>query len=155
MYLKRMELQGFKSFATKTTFEFGDGMTAIVGPNGSGKSNVAESLRWVLGEPTSSRGMRARRLEDVIFSGSSQKAAVGMAEVSITMDNAEGWLPVDYSEVVVTRRAYRSGDSEYLINKNKVRLRDVMDLFMRAQVGQNSYAFIVTPHLLASFNSRM
>jgi chromosome segregation protein len=141
MYLKRLELQGFKSFHARTLFEFGPGMTAVVGPNGSGKSNVAESLRWVLGEQQS-RNVRARRLEDVIFSGSSQKAAVGMAEVSITLDNSEGWLPVDYSEVVVTRRAYRSGDSEYLINKNKVRLRDVLDLFMRAQVGQNSYAFM-------------
>jgi chromosome segregation protein len=141
MYLKRLELQGFKSFATKTLFEFGPGITSVVGPNGSGKSNVAESLRWVLGE-TQSRNVRARRLEDVIFSGSSQKSAVGMAEVSITLDNSEGWLPVEYSEVVVTRRAYRSGESEYLINKNKVRLRDVLDLFLRAQVGQNSYAFM-------------
>ncbi|HEU0073470.1 MAG TPA: chromosome segregation protein SMC [Dehalococcoidia bacterium] len=141
MYLKRLELQGFKSFATKTLFEFGPGITSVVGPNGSGKSNVAESLRWVLGEQHS-RNVRARRLEDVIFSGSSQKSAVGMAEVSITLDNSEGWLPVDYSEVVVSRRAYRSGESEYLINKNKVRLRDVVDLFMRAQVGQNSYAFM-------------
>lgn len=141
MYLKRLELQGFKSFANKTLFEFGPGITSVVGPNGSGKSNVAESLRWVLGEQQS-RNVRARRLEDVIFSGSSQRAAVGMAEVSITLDNSEGWLPVDYSEVVVSRRAHRSGESEYLINKNKVRLRDVIDLFMRAQVGQNSYAFM-------------
>jgi chromosome segregation protein len=141
VYLKRLELQGFKSFQTKTTFDFGPGITAVVGPNGSGKSNVAESVRWVLGEQ-GSRTMRTRRLEDVIFSGSSQKAAVGMADVSMTLDNAEGWLPIDYSEVVVSRRAYRSGDSEYLINKSKVRLRDVVDLFLRAQVGQNSYAFM-------------
>ena len=141
MYLKRLELQGFKSFATRTLFEFGPGITSVVGPNGSGKSNVAESLRWVLGEQQS-RNVRARRMEDVIFSGSSQRAAVGMAEVSITLDNSEGWLPVDYSEVVVSRRAYRNGESEYLINKNKVRLRDIVDLFMRAQVGQNSYAFM-------------
>ena len=141
MYLKRLELQGFKSFSNKTMFEFGTGVTAVVGPNGSGKSNVGESLRWVLGEQ-SSRNIRARRLEDVIFSGSSQRAAVGMAEVSITLDNSEGWLPVDYSEVVVSRRAFRNGESEYLINKNKVRLRDVLDLFLRAQVGQNSYAFM-------------
>lgn len=141
MYLKRLELQGFKSFHARTVFEFGPGITAIVGPNGSGKSNVAESVRWVLGEQAS-RSLRARRLEDIIFSGSSQKSAVGMAEVSITLDNSESWLPVDYSEVVVTRRAYRSGESEYLINKNKVRLRDVLDLFLKAQVGQNSYAFM-------------
>src|SRR3954470_10263417 len=141
MYLKRLELQGFKSFASKTLFDFAPGITAVVGPNGSGKSNVAESIRWVLGEQTA-RNVRARRLEDVIFSGSSQKAAVGMAEVSITLDNSEGWLPVDYSEVVVSRRAYRSGESEYLINKSRVRLRDVVELFSRAQVGQNSYAFM-------------
>ena len=141
MYLKRLELQGFKSFAAKTQFDFAPGITAVVGPNGSGKSNVAESIRWVLGEQTA-RNVRARRLEDVIFSGSSQKAAVGMAEVSITLDNSEGWLPVDYSEVVVSRRAYRSGESEYLINKSRVRLRDVVELFSRAQVGQNSYAFM-------------
>ncbi len=141
MYLKRLELQGFKSFANKTMFEFGPGVTAVVGPNGSGKSNVAEAIRWVLGEQHS-RILRARRLEDVIFSGSSQRSAVGMADVSMTLDNSEGWLPVDYSEVVVSRRAYRNGDSEYLINKTKVRLRDVVDLFLRAQVGQNSYAFM-------------
>jgi chromosome segregation protein len=141
VYLKRLELQGFKSFHTRTLFEFGSGITAVVGPNGSGKSNVAESIRWVLGEQQS-RSLRARRLEDVIFSGSSQKAPVGMAEVSITLDNSEGWLPVDYAEVVVSRRAFRNGDSEYLLNKTKVRLRDVVDLFLRAQVGQNSYAFM-------------
>src|ERR1044072_1101656 len=131
MYLKRLELQGFKSFATKTVFDFAPGITAVVVPNASGKSTIAESIRWVLGEQTA-RNVRARRLEDVIFSGSSQKAAVGMAEVSITLDNQQGRTPVDFSEVVVTRRAYRSGDSEYLINKAKVRLRDVLDLFMRA-----------------------
>jgi chromosome segregation protein len=141
MYLKRLELQGFKSFVARTMFEFGPGVTAVIGPNGSGKSNVAESIRWVLGEQRS-RSIRAGKMEDVIFSGSSQRAAVGMAEVAMTFDNAEGWLPVDYSEVMVSRRAYRNGDSEYLINKSKVRLRDVVDLFMRAQVGQNSYAFM-------------
>ena len=141
MYLKRLELQGFKSFAARTLFEFAPGVTAVIGPNGSGKSNVAESIRWVLGEQQS-RSLRARRLEDVIFSGSSQKAAVGMAEVSMVLDNSEGWLPVDYSEVVVSRRAYRNGDSEYLMNGDICRLRDVVDLFMRAQVGQNSYAFM-------------
>ena len=141
MYLKRLDILGFKSFQARTLFEFGTGITAIIGPNGSGKSNVGEAIRWVLGEPAS-RSLRARRLEDVIFSGSSQKAAVGMAEVSITLDNSEGWLPLDYNEVVVSRRAYRNGESEYLINKTKVRLRDVLDLFLRAQIGQNSYAFM-------------
>jgi chromosome segregation protein len=141
MYLKTLEIQGFKSFAARTPFEFGPGITAIVGPNGVGKTNVAEALRWVLGEQAS-RSLRARRLEDVIFVGSSKKAPVGMAEVSITLDNKDGWLPIDFSEVVVTRRTYRDGESEYLINRSRVRLRDVIELFQRAQVGQSSYAFI-------------
>jgi chromosome segregation protein len=141
MYLKRVELLGFKSFATRTVFEFGPGVTTIVGPNGAGKSNVAEALRWVLGEQ-SGRHLRARKLEDIIFAGSSQRAPLGMAEVSITLDNGDGWLPLDFNEVVVTRRAHRNGESEYLINRSRVRLKDVVDLFLRAQVGQNSYAFM-------------
>ena len=141
MYLKRLELLGFKSFARRTIFEFGPGVTAIVGPNGVGKTNVAEALRWVLGEQ-GGRHLRARKLEDVIFAGSSQRTPLGMAEVGITLDNSDGWLPIDFEEVVVSRRAYRDGESEYLINRSRVRLRDVVDLFLRAQVGQNSYAFI-------------
>lgn len=141
MYLKRLELLGFKSFAKRTVFEFGPGVTAVVGPNGAGKTNVAEALRWVLGEQ-GGRHLRAKKLEDVIFAGSSQRAPLGAAEVSITLDNGDGWLPVDFQEVVVARRAYRSGESEYLINRSRVRLKDVVDLFLRAQVGQNSYAFM-------------
>jgi chromosome segregation protein len=141
MYLKRLELLGFKSFATRTLFEFGPGVTAVVGPNGSGKTNVAEALRWVLGEQ-GGRHLRARKLEDIIFVGSSQRAPLGMAEVAITLDNSDNWLPLDFSEVVVTRRAYRNGESEYFINRGRVRLKDVVDLFLRAQVGQNSYAFL-------------
>ncbi len=141
MYLKRLDAQGFKSFANKTTLEFAPGVTCVVGPNGTGKTNVADSLRWVLGEHAS-RALRARKTEDVIFAGSDKRAPMGVAEVSITLDNSGQWLPVDYDEVVVTRRAYRSGDNEYLINNNKVRLRDVIELFQRAQVGQNSYAFM-------------
>ena len=141
MYLKRLDVQGFKSFANKTTLQFGTGVTCVVGPNGTGKTNVADSLRWVLGEHAS-RTLRARRTEDVIFAGSDKRAPMGVAEVSITLDNSGQWLPIDYDEVVVTRRAYRSGENEYLINNVKVRLRDVVDLFLRAQVGQNSYAFM-------------
>jgi chromosome segregation protein len=141
VYLKRLELLGFKSFATRTLFEFGPGVTAVVGPNGAGKTNVAEALRWVLGEQ-GGRHLRARKLEDVIFAGSSQRAPLGMAEVAITLDNSDNWLPIDFSEVVVTRRAYRNGESEYFINRSRVRLKDVVDLFLRAQVGQNSYAFM-------------
>lgn len=141
MYLKRLEMIGFKSFATRTVLEFAPGVTGVVGPNGAGKSNIADALRFVLGEHAS-RGLRARKTEDVIFSGSHKRAPLGMAEVSITLDNADHWLPVDFSEVVVTRRALRSGENEYFINRSRVRLRDVVDLFLRAQVGQNSYAFM-------------
>ncbi len=141
MYLKRLDVQGFKSFANKTALQFGSGVTCVVGPNGTGKTNVADALRWVLGEHAS-RTLRARKTEDVIFTGSDKRAPMGVAEVSITLDNSGQWLPIDYDEVVVTRRAYRSGENEYLINNTKVRLRDVVDLFLRAQVGQNSYAFM-------------
>jgi chromosome segregation protein len=141
LYLKKLEIQGFKSFANKTGLQFGTGVTCVVGPNGTGKTNVADSLRWVLGEHAS-RMLRARKTEDVIFAGSDKRAPMGVAEVNITLDNSGHWLPIEFDEVVVTRRAYRSGENEYLINNSKVRLRDVVDLFMRAQVGQNSYAFM-------------
>ena len=114
-------------------------MSVIVGPNGSGKSNVADAIRWALGEQ-SSKQIRARKTEDVIFSGSDKRRQMGMAEVTLTLDNSEGWMPIDFAEVSVTRRAHRSGDNEYLINGQQVRLSDVLDLFRRAQVGQNSYA---------------
>ncbi|HEY8490801.1 MAG TPA: AAA family ATPase, partial [Dehalococcoidia bacterium] len=136
MHLKRLEIHGFKSFANRTTLEFGQGITAIIGPNGSGKSNIADALRWVLGEQ-SGRTMRARKLEDVIFVGSTRRNPSGLAEVNLTLDNTERWLPVEFSEVVVTRRVYRSGESEYLINNQRVRLKDVTDLFLRANLGQN------------------
>ncbi|MBI2723691.1 MAG: chromosome segregation protein SMC [Chloroflexi bacterium] len=141
MYLKRLDVQGFKSFANKTALQFAPGVTCVVGPNGTGKTNVADALRWVLGEHAS-RTLRARKTEDVIFAGSDKRAPMGVAEVSLTLDNGTHWLPIEFDEVVVTRRAYRSGENEYLINNTKVRLRDVVDLFLRAQVGQNSYAFM-------------
>jgi len=141
LYLKRLDVQGFKSFANKTTLDFTPGVTCVVGPNGTGKTNVTDSIRWVLGEH-SSRQLRARKTEDVIFVGSDQRAPMGVAEVAITLDNEQGWLPIDFSEVVVSRRAYRSGDNEYFINHSKVRLRDVIELFQRAELGQNSYAFM-------------
>ncbi len=139
MYLRRLEVHGFKAFAERQRFEFGNGMSVIVGPNGSGKSNVADAIRWALGEQ-SSKQIRARKTEDVIFSGSDKRRQMGMAEVTLTLDNSEGWMPIDFAEVSVTRRAHRSGDNEYLINGQQVRLSDVLDLFRRAQVGQNSYA---------------
>jgi chromosome segregation protein len=139
VYLRRLEVHGFKAFAERQRFEFDNGMSVIVGPNGSGKSNVADAIRWALGEQ-SSKQIRARKTEDVIFSGSDKRRPMGMAEVMLTLDNSEGWMPIDFTEVSVTRRAHRSGDSEYLINGQQVRLSDVLDLFRRAQVGQNSYA---------------
>lgn len=141
MYLKRLSIHGFKSFANTTTFEFGPGITAIVGPNGSGKSNVADAIRWVLGEQ-SARLLRTKRQEDVIFAGTGNRAAVGMAEVSLTLDNAERWLPLDFAEVEIARRLYRNGESEYLLNGSRVRLRDIIDLLMKGDVGQNSYSIM-------------
>ncbi len=140
MHLRKLEVQGFKAFADRQTFELGTGMTVVAGPNGSGKSNVHDAIRWALGGV--SRQIRARKTEDVIFSGSDQRRQLGTAEVTITLDNSEGWMPIDYSEVAVTRRAHRSGENEYLINGQKVRLVDVKDLFRRARVGQNSYAMM-------------
>ena len=139
MYLRRLEVDGFKAFAERQRFEFGPGISVIVGPNGSGKSNVADAIRWALGEQ-STRQLRARRTEDVIFSGSSKRRQLGMAEVTLTLDNSEGWMPIAFNEVAVTRRAHRSGQNEYRINGQQVRRADVVDLFRRAQVGQNSYA---------------
>jgi len=141
LYLKRLEIQGFKSFAGRSVFEFGPGITAIVGPNGSGKSNLADALRWVLGEQNP-RTMRSRKSEEVIFAGGRQRPPAGFAEVSMALDNTDGWLPVQFGEVVFTRRVHRSGESEYLVNRAKVRLKDMIDLLSRARVGQNSYAIM-------------
>jgi len=116
MRLKRLEIQGFKSFARPVSLEFGPGITAIVGPNGSGKSNISDAIRWVLGEQ-SARSLRGQRMEDIIFAGSDGKRPLGMAEVQLTLDNLEGFLPLDYGEVSITRRVYRSGESEFFINK--------------------------------------
>jgi chromosome segregation protein len=141
VYLKRLAVQGFKSFPERTAFEFGPGITAIVGPNGSGKSNVADAIRWVLGEQ-SFRLLRAKRAEDVIFAGAGSRSAVGMAEAILTLDNEDRWLPIDFAEVEIGRRVYRSGESEYLLNGSRVRLRDLSDLLMKADVGQNSYTIM-------------
>lgn len=141
MYLKKLSIQGFKSFANRTSFDYGRGVTAVVGPNGSGKSNVSDAIRWVLGEQ-STRLLRAKKQEDVIFAGTSERAAVGLAEVILTLDNEERWLPLDFAEVEIGRRVYRNGDSEYLLNGSRVRLRDVLDLLMKGDVGQNSYSIM-------------
>ncbi len=141
MYLRRLELYGFKSFAGRTSFVFGPGVTAIVGPNGSGKSNIADALRWVLGEQ-SGRLLRAKRLDDIIFAGSGKRAAADRVEVTLVLDNSDGWLPVPAEEVAITRRGQRNGDSDYSINGKRTRLREIQTILMKANATQNSYAII-------------
>lgn len=141
MYLKRIELAGFKSFADKTELEFVNGITAVVGPNGSGKSNISDGIRWVLGEQ-SAKSLRGGKMEDVIFAGSDARRAVNYGEVSLTLDNSDGSLPLEYNEVTVTRRVHRSGDSEYMINKQSCRLKDITELFMDTGIGKEAYSII-------------
>ncbi|WP_020404636.1 chromosome segregation protein SMC [Gracilimonas tropica] len=141
MYISELELQGFKSFAHKTKVKFDSGITSIVGPNGCGKSNIVDSLRWVLGEQRPSL-LRSSAMANVIFNGTAQKKALGMAEVSLTFVNDKGILPIEYSEVTITRRLYRSGDSEYLINGTTCRLKDIMELFMDTGMGSDAYSVI-------------
>jgi len=141
MRLKRLELQGYKTFATRTEFLFDGGITAIVGPNGSGKSNIADAIRWVLGEQ-SYRTLRGKRTEDMIFSGSAQRARAGMASASLVLDNSDGWLPIEFTEVVITRRAYRSGENEYLLNNRRVRLRDITNLLAKSGLARRTYTVI-------------
>ena len=141
MHLKQIEIQGYKSFASKTVVEIDPGITAVVGPNGSGKSNITDGVRWVLGEH-SGKAMRTRRLEEVIFAGSDQRPPAGMAEVRITLNNEDSWLPLDFTEVDVARRVHRNGDSEFFINNSRVRLRDIQELFLRGGLGPSSYAIL-------------
>src|SRR6478735_1121377 len=141
MYLKGIELAGFKSFADRTQLEFGRGITAVVGPNGSGKSNISDGIRWVLGEQ-SAKSLRGGNMQDVIFAGSDARRAVNFGEVSLTLDNSDGALPLDFNEVTVTRRVHRSGDSEYLINKQSCRLKDITELFMDTGIGKEAYSII-------------
>ena len=141
MYLKSLEIQGFKSFPDKTVVRFGDDITAIVGPNGSGKSNISDAISWVFGEQ-SSKALRGGKMEDVIFGGTLKRAQVGFAEASIVLDNTDGSLPMETTEVMVTRRYYRSGESEYYINKQTARLRDINELFMDTGLGKEGYSNI-------------
>ena len=141
MYLKSLEMQGFKSFPEKTKLEFGKGMTAVVGPNGSGKSNIADAVKWVLGEQ-STKSLRGSKMEDVVFSGTKNRRAQGFAEVTLRLDNAGRQLNKDSDEVAVTRRFYRSGESEYKINGESVRLRDIHELFMDTGLGRDGYSMV-------------
>ena len=141
MRLTKLEMQGFKSFAKKTELQFGSGITAVIGPNGSGKSNISDAVRWVLGEQ-SARALRGAKMEDVIFNGTQKRRPLGMAEVTLTFENADHALPVDYAEVAVTRRVYRNGESEYAINGKTCRLKDVLELFRDTGIGRDGYSII-------------
>ncbi|NMA15201.1 MAG: chromosome segregation protein SMC, partial [Clostridia bacterium] len=141
MYLKSVELHGFKSFTDKTILNFRPGISAIVGPNGSGKSNISDAVRWVLGEK-SAKSLRGNKMEDVIFAGTKNRKPLGMAEVSIICDNSDGFLPLEYNEVRVTRRTYRSGESEYLINNVSCRLKDIHNLFNDTGIGTDGFSII-------------
>lgn len=141
MYFKALEAQGFKSFADKVKLEFKPGITAVVGPNGSGKSNISDAIRWVMGE-MSAKSLRGSKMEDVIFSGTQTRKPVGFAEVTIIMDNSDRSMPLDFEEISVTRRVYRSGESEYLINKSPCRLKDIYELFMDTGLGRDGYSIV-------------
>lgn len=141
MYFKKIEMHGFKSFAEPVVIEFNEGITCIVGPNGSGKSNISDAIRWVLGEQ-SPKMLRGGKMEEVIFSGTSSRKSRGMAEVTLVIDNEDGSLPIDYKEVAITRRMFRSGESEYHINGNQCRLRDIRELIMDTGIGVDGYSII-------------
>ena len=129
MYLKKLELQGFKSFANKTSLEFMPGITTVIGPNGSGKSNISDAIRWVLGEQ-SMKSLRGTKSEDIIFAGTENRKSQGFAEVSLVIDNQDAKLPIEFAEVTITRRLYRSGETGYFINKAPCRLKDILEDFV-------------------------
>src|SRR5438128_3991580 len=139
--LKRLELVGFKSFADRTQFDFAAGITGIVGPNGSGKSNIVDAVRWILGEQ-SAKSVRGGEMADVIFNGSTSRRSLGLAEVTMTFDNGNGHLATEANEVQITRRVYRSGEGEYLMNQQPSRLRDIKDLFLGTGAGSDAYCII-------------
>ncbi|MFC0271264.1 chromosome segregation protein SMC [Metabacillus herbersteinensis] len=141
MFLKRLDIVGFKSFAERVTVDFVEGVTAVVGPNGSGKSNITDGIRWVLGEQ-SAKSLRGAKMEDIIFAGSDSRKGLNVAEVTLTLDNEDHFLPIDYHEVSVTRRVTRSGESEFLINKQSCRLKDIIDLFMDSGLGKEAFSII-------------
>jgi chromosome segregation protein len=141
MFLKRLDIVGFKSFADRVSIEFVPGVTAVVGPNGSGKSNITDAIRWVLGEQ-SAKSLRGSKMEDIIFAGSDSRKALNVAEVTITLDNEDQFLPLEYQEVSITRRVYRSGESEFFINKQPCRLKDIVDLLMDSGMGKEAFSII-------------
>src|ERR1700688_4279208 len=141
MQLSKLEIKGFKSFGDKVTIHFNEGVTAIVGPNGCGKSNVVDAIRWVLGEQ-STRMLRSEKMENIIFNGSKSRKAANLAEVSLTFDNTKNILPTEFSQVTVTRKLYRAGDSEYRLNDVQCRLKDITDLFLDTGIGADSYSII-------------
>ncbi|HEY6625553.1 MAG TPA: AAA family ATPase, partial [Ignavibacteriaceae bacterium] len=139
--MSKLEIIGFKSFAQKTPINFHQGVTSIVGPNGCGKTNIVDAIRWCLGEQRTST-LRSDKMENVIFNGTSTRKPMGMAEVSLTIENTKGILPIEYTDVTITRRIFRSGESEYLLNKNICRLKDITNLFMDTGIGANAYSVI-------------
>lgn len=141
MYLKKIEIAGFKSFADRTVIDFEDSVTAVVGPNGSGKSNITEAIRWVLGEQ-SAKSLRGGKMPDIIFAGSDSRKALNIAEVTVVLDNSDHYLPMDYTEISVTRRFRRTGESDFFINKQACRLKDITDLFMDSGLGKESFSII-------------
>jgi chromosome segregation protein len=153
LFLKRLEVIGFKSFADRIGIDFVPGVTAVVGPNGSGKSNVTDAIRWVLGEQ-SAKSLRGAKMEDVIFAGSESRKPLNFAEVTLVLDNSDERLPLDYNEISVTRRVFRSGDSEYLLNKQTCRLKDITDLFMDSGLGKEAFSIISQGRVDEILNSR-
>lgn len=154
MYLKSIEIRGFKSFADRTLLNFNSGITAVVGPNGSGKSNISDAVRWVLGEQKV-KSLRGGKMEDVIFAGTDYRKPLGFAEVTLLLDNSERKLPIPFSEVSVTRKLFRSGESEYLINNTTCRLKDIHELFMDTGIGKEGYSLIGQGKIEAILSGKM
>ena len=154
MYLKSIKLDGFKSFANKTTFEFKKGITAIVGPNGSGKSNIVDAVRWVLGEQSVKSLRGGKEMSDVIFSGSDTKEALNKASVILTFDNTDKYLNSDFTELEIKRTIYKTGESEYFINNAKVRLKDIQDLFIDSGASSDSFNIISQGNIAEIVNSK-
>jgi len=153
LFLKRLEVIGFKSFADRIGIDFVPGVTAVVGPNGSGKSNVIDAIRWVLGEQ-SAKSLRGAKMEDIIFAGSDSRKPLNFAEVTLILDNEDERLPLSYNEVSVSRRVYRSGESEYLLNKQSCRLKDITDLFLDSGLGKEAFSIISQGRVDEILNSK-